>query len=261
MEGFGHEVVADVQKREAAFHGFDVAGGVFPDVVGGLPGLNLNHELGGVLSGGSSFVGAREERGEDVGSAVDASVGTESEGVEEKGFGADEEGPVGAFFFEGEGFGEVVEVARAVFEADDLFLIGELAEGVDFEPDLGERGHVVEHDREREFREEMMNVVRELGLSGWEIIGRGEDKGVGSGVGGVAGEVDCFDEGGVGDADEDGHAVFDEATDQRDEFATEAIGKVGEFSAGAEDEDAVDAAVDDVFDKAGEAFLVEGVAV
>ncbi len=45
VEGFGHEVAADIEDGEGAFGSFDEAGGVFADLVSAVPGLDEGLEL------------------------------------------------------------------------------------------------------------------------------------------------------------------------------------------------------------------------
>ena len=193
--------------------------------------------------------------------AVDAAVAAAGDGFGKEMLGADEEGPVGADFGESEGLGEIVEVAGAVFEADDFSEVGNAAEGFELEMDFGHHRHVVEEEREGQLRDEAFDEFEEFGLAGGEIVGGGGDDAVGAGIGGELGEVDGFDEGGVGDADENGEAVVHELAGAGDDFAAEAVAEAGALAGGAEDENGADAAVDELLDEAFEAGDVEEVAV
>lgn len=48
VEGFGHEVAADIEEGEGAFGCFDEARGVFADLVGAVPGLDECLEAGAI---------------------------------------------------------------------------------------------------------------------------------------------------------------------------------------------------------------------
>jgi hypothetical protein len=220
-------------------------------------------ELGdaGVVGAGGGFVEFDEEGGANLRTAVDAAVAAAGDGFGEEMLGADEEGPIGADFGEGESLGEIVEVAGAVLEADDFFEVRNAAEGFQLEMNFGHHRHVVEEEREGQLRDEALDVFEEFGLAGGEIVGGGGDDAVGAGIGGELGEVNGLDEGGIGDADKNGEAIVNKLARAGDEFAAEAVAEAGGFAAGAEDEDGADAAVDELLDEAFEAGDVEEVTV
>ncbi len=108
---------------------------------------------------------------------MDSAVAAELDGLDEQFLGAHEERPVGAGGAEREDGLVVFEVAAAVLDTDDFWLLGELLESIEFEPHFGHGGHVVEHEGEREFGEEVADVVEQFCLAGGKVVGHGEDEG------------------------------------------------------------------------------------
>ena len=148
-------------------------------------------------------------------------------------------------------------VGGAVFDADDAGVLEGAFGGGEGDGDLGEGGHVVEEERERDGGGESGIVAVEVGRGDREVERWGGDDGGGTGVGGEGGKGDGFCEGSVGDADDDGDAVVDDAEGFGDDGAAEGGAEAGGFAGAAEDEEPVDAAEDEVFDETFEGGDIE----
>ena len=261
VKGRGHEVVADPENRERALEPFDDGGPVFADLIDRFAkGHDLGAELAGAgeVSGFGCVVEIDVERLIQVRSAVDAATAAHEDDFAEELFGSDEKGPVGpGRFGEVAHFAEVDEVAGAVFETDDFFLIEGPGHDLAGEGGLCQGRHVVEHEGEGEFGKKLLDELAQLGLSGGKVEGRRGHDGVGSAVSRVAGEPGGLDEGGVGDADENGDATADETAGVLDEFTPKPVAETGGLAGGAEDEKPRDAAGDEALDVAFEAGEVE----
>ena len=122
------------------------------------------------------------------------------------------------------------------------------------------RRHVVEEERQRQFRREVLDVFEEFRLAVREIVGRREHERLRAGFGGEVREVHRFDEGGVRDADQHRHAPGDLAAGAFDHLAPQPIAEARRFAGGAEHEEAVHAAGEDVLDETLQAGDVEFVA-
>ena len=99
MEGFGHEVGADAEEGEGSFDAADEGSGGRADGVeerGDLDGFGLEGADGGEIAAGGGVVEGGVEGGEEIGSGVDAAVGSEEDGFGGELFVADEDRPVGA---------------------------------------------------------------------------------------------------------------------------------------------------------------------
>lgn len=148
-------------------------------------------------------------------------------------------------------------VGGAVFDADDAGVLEGAFGGGEGDGDLGEGGHVVEEEGERDGRGEGGVVAVEVGWGDRKVERRGGDDSGGTGAGGEGGEGDGFREGSVGDADDDGDAVVDDAEGFGDDGAAEGGAETGGFAGAAEDEEPVDAAEDEVFDETFEGGDIE----
>ncbi len=156
---------------------------------------------------------------------------------------------------------KVTQIAGAVLQADDVRQGQRVPQRVQFELDLRMAGHVVQEHRQRHLDHDVFEVFQQFRLAGRKIVGRGQHDGRSSLVRRDPRQVDRFHKGGVRDADQDGHTTVYLAADALDQLTTQAVAQAGAFARRAQNEQAVNAASQDVFDQPFEPGQVQRVAV
>ena len=146
------------------------------------------------------------------------------------------------------------------FDQDVGELLG-LAQGLEIEGGVGPAWDVVEHDRQRQLGGKAAHVSPELGRGGRIEVGRGEDHGLGPGLGGAPGEGQRLDDRGVGDPDKHRHAARDLAAAALDQLSLQPVAQARRLSRCPEQEEPVHAPGQDVLDEPLEAVDVEGVTI
>ena len=119
------------------------------------------------------------------------------------------------------------------------------------------RRHVVEEERQRQGVGQRRVVFDQLLLRGREVVGSGGHDRHGAAFRGVGGQFDALVERRVGDAHQHGNAPGDLTAYQFDEVVTAFVGEALRLAGGAEQEEGVDAAGEDVLREPYGAFAVD----
>ncbi len=113
-------------------------------------------------------------------------------------------------------------------------------------------GDVVRHDGQPGLGAQPAEVRGDLARVGAGVEGRGGHQGVGAQCGGGAGVVEDPGGGGVDDPGQDGHPAVRGLDDGLQGGGAPVVGEIGDLAGGAEREQPVDAAVEEVGHQAGE---------
>ena len=141
---------------------------------------------GVAADGGGVEVGVDE--GQQIGTATDASIGPEVDGISQQFFGAHKHGEASGFAEFDAQLSEVSEVAATVLDAGDIGVIGECGDEVNGEGGADTGRHVVEHEWQRGFVSQSGEPVLECLLRGIEVKRRCSNNGCSAAGPGVFGQ-------------------------------------------------------------------------
>ena len=168
----GHRVTAQAETRERALEPLDDGGWVAAHGVKG--GRNPQDAV-------LQIAGAREiarrrramefgvKPGKDIRAAIDAAVATGKHRVGQQFLGANQHRPVGAGLRQAGEVFEIHHAARTVLDANHARMVHRAPDGFRFDGDLGERGEVVEKQRQRQISDEMIEIFLQLRLAERQI--------------------------------------------------------------------------------------------
>ncbi len=140
-------------------------------------------------------------------------------------------------------------------------MLTQFPQRVDLEPNLGQAGHVVQHQRQRQFVDHVGDVASQFGLAGRKIVGRRKHGGGRAGIFCHTGKFDGLDKRRVGDSNQDRDSIAHNSADQTNEVTTKSIAKTRSLAGRAENEYTCDATGDHMLEQSLCALLIDGVAV
>ena len=141
-------------------------------------------------------------------------------------------------------------VTRGVLDAGQDALGAELGEKLPGKLGVDAHGNVVSEDGQVEFLVQDAEVLLDLGHALQGIKRAGGDESVGAQL---LGDLTVLDHAlglGIDDADQDGHAVVDDANGLGNDLATALVGGEDDLARGAQEEQAIDAGIDHAVDAA-----------
>ena len=159
----------------------------------------------------------------------------------------------------GEDVAQAAGIARGVLEADDGAFAGEGADGVSRQFGVDADGEVVGDDGGGGGFGDIAEVVHRLWLAGAGVERGGDDDAVDAQGCCAFGVADDAIRGGVYHAGEDGEAAGGDLYGVGEDAVSGGFVVEDDFAGGAEEEQAVDAAGDEMLDDAGEAGVVHRV--
>ena len=152
-----------------------------------------------------------------------------------------------------------LHVSAAVFDSDNRIDRRQRPECFVVEPNLGQSWHVVQHQRQRNQRSDVLNVCRQFRLASRKILRRGQHRRVSSTVRRILCQIDRLNECGVRHTNQNRNSSRDNSHRLRDHFTTQPITQTWRFTCRAEDKHGRHPAFDDMIQQTVKSLDVQRV--